>query len=103
MVESFSGYEGWQFRAARAAAGLTAKEVIALSGVASATLQRIEGADQVMLTDLKRQKGRIRRDHVQRLCDVFAKHGFQIVPAKSKASARVEGIRDCAPEHDKTP
>jgi hypothetical protein len=84
-------YEGWQFAAARTAAGLSYLDIAKKGKLAVQTIANIESMPQIIVSERK-TKGAVTREVLDRLIAVFEKAGFRLVPATVTKTARVEKI-----------
>jgi hypothetical protein len=85
-------YEGWQFAAARTAAGLRYLDVAKKADVAIQTIVNVERMPQIVISE-KKVKGAVTPDVLNRLIAVYEKLGFKLTPGTESRLARVEKIK----------
>jgi hypothetical protein len=91
-----NNYEGWQFSAARCAAGWGYRECAEASGLSTTTITKIERLRMkpvpVSATDYK-QKGMVPPATMDALLTAFEKAGFSLKPRTETRRPRVETIK----------
>jgi hypothetical protein len=85
-------YEGWQFAAARTAAGLRYLDIARKADVAVQTIANIERMPQIVLSERK-VKGVVTPDVLERLIAVFEKAGFRLTSGTGSRPAKIEKIK----------
>jgi hypothetical protein len=85
-------YEGWQFAAARTAAGLRYLDIAKKADVAVQTIVNVERMPQIELSEQK-VKGKVTPQVLERLLTVYEKLGFRLTPGTDSRPARVERIK----------
>jgi hypothetical protein len=85
-------YEGWQFAAARTAAGLRYLDIAKKADVAVQTIVNVERMPQIVLSERK-VKGVVTPDVLQRLLVVYEKAGFKLTPGTDSKPAKIEKIK----------
>jgi transcriptional regulator with XRE-family HTH domain len=82
---SYEKLQGWQIRAARVAAGLTTKELCAMTGTAETTLRKLEADGPLQVRHDARMKieGGVDVALVAKIVKALREHGFELRPACS--------------------
>jgi hypothetical protein len=85
-------YEGWQFAAARTAAGLRYLDVAKKADVAVQTIVNVERMPQIVISEQK-VRGAVTPQVLERLLSVYEKLGFRLTPGTESRPARIEKVK----------
>jgi hypothetical protein len=92
-MKKFAGLEGWQIRAARAAARLGHRELAAESGVALSSIITLEKMETIEVAESGfKERGKTVPDVMERLLGAFERSGYRLVPRTATRSPKVERI-----------
>jgi DNA-binding transcriptional MerR regulator len=83
-------YRGDILRAARAATGLTVRDVREALGLSQTTVAKVEASGELIVGETQRQRGTVEPQTVEALVQLYQQHGITFLPA---SGAQGPGIR----------